>query len=406
MEWLIGLAAILAAIWAMVEMGRYLDTKEDDPKFRAITEKFGRWLTSQNDQSFTARVRQANELFFHWFDALFHGKGTPLEQWLWLGLIYPLVMLPTVPLFQLVAGVSVLESSRMLLYAMVVAFALNIVVVAHRSLLATSRSLRGVFFFVLFGVLALVLVVVLGLLILVPGGEPTGVLSAGFSQGLPFGLGLGIASGIALVLATVQLLKKIRLPVHPLRSVALSLVSVCVLGAIMREATTSFYHLLLQDGPIVLSFVAFNLFGDAVSLLETRWMLGFSRNRGVLVLPVLVLADLVLSAAIFLFLPLVLGELPSFWENILFRGSRPWLGIFFWSTFATSVLFYLFVATVVLLIVPGHGLARLFHRTVGRMITIESRPFTAIALGMSLLLLFAVAAMGLAGAFLYHPAAS
>ena len=62
----------------------------------------------------------------------------------------------------------------------------------------------------------------------------------------------------------------------------------------------------------------------------------------------LLVLDLILSAAIFLVLPLVLWEIPDFLQAIRFQGPRPCLGILFWSTFSTSVVFYLFVASSLL----------------------------------------------------------
>ena len=59
--------------------------------------------------------------------------------------------------------------------------------------------------------------------------------------------------------------------------------------------------------------------------------------------------DLFLSATIFLLLPAVLWEVPAFYEAAFFNGPRPWLGILFWSTFSTSVVFYFFVLSAFLL---------------------------------------------------------
>ena len=441
MQWLVGLASITGLIWVMLQIGRHFDN-EDDPRFRAIRERFGLWLTSQNAKGLSERVSKANEFFFHWFDALFHGKGTLLEQGLWLGLIFSPVILVLTRLILLVTGQQMPQSGWMLFLAIVQASILSTTVVGSRALERktkktgnsllfifsvflggavvggvlgplfsvysdeTSQILYYMFLGVCTGLLGSIVVggmrgvfsslwgvVVLGGVSIVPGGffyALTSVLSA--------------AGGGALSLIASQLLN-FRLPVHPLRSVASSLIAVLILGTMMRGATSSFYHLLLQAGPIVLSYVAFNIFADGISLLETRWVLRRSLNLGLLALLGLVLLDLVLSAAIFLFLPFVLGELSSFWESIFFGGSRPWLGIFFWSTFSTSALFYFFVGTVVFLIVPGQGLGRLFHRTVGRFYTIESRPFTAIAWGM-IILIAATAALVSAGTFLYHLVAS
>ncbi len=438
MAWLLGTLVVLGTavgfIGGLVGVFAHLDKLgEEDPKFRPVKGRLALLLTALPQKSFSRRVCGANELFFHWFDALFHGKGTLLEQGLWLGLICSPVMLLLIRLLLLGAGEPIPETSRMLLFAMTLAFSLSTAVVAARALRALPGRLYSVLYGVLFGVLAGVLVgglyavlygvlyavlygvligvlygvlrgVLYGVLLAVLYGVLVGVLVVSvLGGGLPEGIawGLGVAVSLNLAGVALLLLRRFSLPVHPLRSLALSLVTVFILGVIMRDASVSFYHLLLQDGPIVLSYVAFNVFADGISLLETRWVLRRSLNLGLLALLGLVLLDLALSAGIFLFLPLVLRELPSFWQGMFFRGSQPWLGILFWSTFSTSALFYLFVGAVLSLILPGHGLARLFHRTVGQMITIESRPFTAIAWGM-ILLLVVVFAVGWTGAFLYR----
>ena len=85
------------------------------------------------------------------------------------------------------------------------------------------------------------------------------------------------------------------------------------------------------------------------------------------------------AAAIFLFLPLVLWEIPEFWQAARFQGDRPWLGILFWSTFSTSAVLYFFVASVFLFMLPQHALAQGFRKVIGWFCTIADRPFTAIA---------------------------
>ena len=57
--------------------------------------------------------------------------------------------------------------------------------------------------------------------------------------------------------------------------------------------------------------------------------------------------ELLLSAAVFI-LPTTMWELPTFWDAIVFRGDRPWLGVLFWTTLSTSALFYLFVLAAAL----------------------------------------------------------
>ena len=99
----------------------------------------------------------------------------------------------------------------------------------------------------------------------------------------------------------------------------------------------------------MLAFVAFNVFADGVSLLETRWVLHRGTTASLGMLFGLVILDLVASAVIYLMLPTILWpQILEFWDAVRFQGERPWLGILFWTTFSTSFLFYLFVVAALL----------------------------------------------------------
>lgn len=132
----------------------------------------------------------------------------------------------------------------------------------------------------------------------------------------------------------------------------------------------------------VLGFMIFNVFADGVSLVQTRLVLQRSVETEIWQLLGLLVLDLVLSALIFLFLPIVLWQIPVFLEAALFRGDRPWLGILFWTTFSTSVLFYLFVVAA-LLIRPLAALAKLFGGLFSPF-NLEAHPVRCLAIAMAL----------------------
>ena len=60
--------------------------------------------------------------------------------------------------------------------------------------------------------------------------------------------------------------------------------------------------------------------------------------------------DVILSGVIYLVLP---GISNVNWSNLVsaieFQGPKPWMGVLFWSTFLTSILFYLFGVSMLLL---------------------------------------------------------
>jgi hypothetical protein len=104
-----------------------------------------------------------------------------------------------------------------------------------------------------------------------------------------------------------------------------------------------------KGGPLILVTIAFNVFGDAVSLVETRWLLRLSRGKPLLTIFVILLLDLVLSALIYLIMPWIAGiDWHVFSQAVRLEGPMPWIGILFWSTFFTSLLFYLFIASLLL----------------------------------------------------------
>jgi len=170
------------------------------------------------------------------------------------------------------------------------------------------------------------------------------------------------------------------------RAVASSLVFIILVGLIKMDASVSFTEAISTDIK-AFAFVAFNLFADGVSLLETRWVLQRGANAGVAMLLALLLLDLVLSAIIFLILPTILWEVPAFLEAALFRGDRPWLGILFWTTFSTSVMFYVFVLAA-LLLRPIHWLTRLVYKR----FDVEAEPVIGLAVAMALVVTVGFAA--------------
>lgn len=168
------------------------------------------------------------------------------------------------------------------------------------------------------------------------------------------------------------------LPIHPVKAMASSLFFVVLVGLASLDSTNAFFQTVQAQGWQMLSFIAFNIFADGISLLETRWVLQKGGHAGVISLLGWLTLDLLLSAAIFLFLPLVLWpEILSFGDAVLFKGERPWLGILFWSTFSTSVLFYLFVISVLVFRVMDAVI-----RVLRIPIDIQREPVIAISLAM------------------------
>jgi hypothetical protein len=134
------------------------------------------------------------------------------------------------------------------------------------------------------------------------------------------------------------------------------------------------------------TFVTFNVFGDAVSLAETRWLLSFSKGRNVWILLAILLFDFAVSALIYLILPSLANERFDLMVSggIRFQGPQPWLGIMFWSTFATSLFLYVFVVITLLLTKIVTPLLR-FSDALNTWFSVYQHPMRLFALAAALL---------------------
>ncbi|KKG18252.1 hypothetical protein EO98_01740 [Methanosarcina sp. 2.H.T.1A.6] len=105
--------------------------------------------------------------------------------------------------------------------------------------------------------------------------------------------------------------------------------------------------LLKENRFFLYNFVPFfflNVLADSLSILETRYMLNkaISGSKGTLVL--FIFLDLLTSSLIYLLVPMLNGDLTIFLDAITFNGKMAWVGIFYWSSLFTSILFYLYVS--------------------------------------------------------------
>ncbi|MFQ6029934.1 MAG: hypothetical protein ACE5Q6_20870, partial [Dehalococcoidia bacterium] len=329
-------------------------------------ERLGQTLAGSNPNVW---ARATNRTFLQFFDLLYSGSSGRLKAITWSGLISSLIMLVLLRGALLVLGDTSLDSARLLLIAMGLAFGLSIL----------SASLSGITSRVVIGIVSISGIgIVIGILI---GIVSISGIRIGIVSGIIVVIGIIIVSGIVIFFGMIILFARVIgrsmsemeiggerifdsynesdnesddvsvsdissdieryfLPVHPLKALASSLVFLSIVALIRIGDAGSFLQALNSEGFALSAFIAFNLFADAISLLETRWVLQKGAEAGVLQLLGWLGLDLILSAAIFLFLPLVLWEIPTFLEATLFRGDRPWLGILFWTTFSTSVLLY------------------------------------------------------------------
>ena len=123
--------------------------------------------------------------------------------------------------------------------------------------------------------------------------------------------------------------------------------------------------------PSIISKIIYTLTDEAPRL-ATYSLLpilrAFTRPAGVVVEE----SDISLAARI-------LGQFPEFLQAAMFRGEHQWIGVLFWSSFSTSVVFYVFVLASLLM--------RLLTRApkFARFLAIDTRPvfILTMALGVA-----------------------
>lgn len=110
---------------------------------------------------------------------------------------------------------------------------------------------------------------------------------------------------------------------------------------------------------IFLVYFSINLVADYVSLLETRWVLGKACDSRFIRILLLMILDLILTSVIFFLVTCLVAQTleviggNSFWRIVItpkeFISFLGWdeFGIYFTSTFFTSILWFLFVSYVV-----------------------------------------------------------
>ena len=151
----------------------------------------------------------------------------------------------------------------------------------------------------------------------------------------------------------------------------------------------------------------FNLVPDYISLLETRWILHKSAHVGIKKLIVLLVLDVIITGTIFACMATLLfmglgstsDFIESFSTGIRFRspmGDDISIGVFFYSTYFTSVWLYLLMAasiTTKLLYSLGHT-----GNQVLALLKVEEKPFNSMGLLLIGLLTLAFAIYAIIGA--------
>lgn len=204
-----------------------------------------------------------------------------------------------------------------------------------------------------------------------------------FSELLLVGLSMTVSIGLFVPLA---LASSMSLHISAKRAVLSSILAIIFIVIIVPDSVLSFWKDLQAFGLAIFFVLFINILADSISIHETLFLLRFSRGQSVLGQLTLVVLDIILSAFIFLALPFASGDLPVFLDALRFTGSRPWLGVLFWATFATSIVFYLFVLSSICL-----AFVHLFFERFVKLDTIldiTDKPFQSLGLTASILTIF------------------
>lgn len=207
-----------------------------------------------------------------------------------------------------------------------------------------------------------------------------------------------------------------------LRSCVASILTVFVMTVVWAVLDpTSWLEYLLAEGKsdaiffILFAALILNLVPDYLSLLETRWILRIVAHAGVKKLIVLLVLDVIITGAIFVsgmgIIVILIGysegyptgvvefvdDMLEFLSACILAGKAGETsltpGIFFYSTYFTSVWFYLFVASNIATKFL-YSLGRVGNRVMG-LLKVEEKPFQSmglIAVGF-LTLAFAISAI-------------
>ncbi|PKB57302.1 MAG: hypothetical protein BZY73_03730 [SAR202 cluster bacterium Casp-Chloro-G3] len=357
MEWLLGIFAWLGAVAALLTIGEFLDRWLKESTKVQLTNNLAMLVTSNA----TNWLRTTNRMFLAAFGRVYGGNERLWEQAIWTGLLAsPLIVAATQQIVVL-NGTGSTDTTRTLAVALgltgVLALLGLISIPAFRdSDFSVKEAVGG-------GILGGILGGIFGIL---------GVGILGGIGGAIFG-GIGaIGSGIGII----------RIPISPWKALVSSLIVLLVASIIFNEAGWAFWRA-IQANPWVLTFVAFNVFADGVSLWETRWVLEKGATARVPKLVGLLVLDFVLSGVIYLVLPLALWpQILEFWDAWQFKGEQPWLGLLFWTTFSTSFLFYGFVLAA-LLVRPLRA-AAVGLGVVGNWFGLEEHPVRCLSVAMAL----------------------
>lgn len=170
--------------------------------------------------------------------------------------------------------------------------------------------------------------------------------------------------------------------ISPIRAILSSLIAMFIIALLSlffnREIANSFISDFDSIGITILAYIFLNIFADSISLWETSHILRIAATGSMTKYYSLVIFDILISALIFLVIPWSTGNIHVFFEAIKFQGEVPWFGILFWSTFFTSVIFYIFIISTCIFIVSKRILG--IYIGLNKILPIVDKPIKSLCL--------------------------
>jgi len=175
--------------------------------------------------------------------------------------------------------------------------------------------------------------------------------------------------------------------ISPIRSILSSLIAIISITAfIFLFVENDIIYYIIKDfhlfGWIILVYIFLNIFADSFSMLETYFVLKLASYGKPERFPILLFFDFLASGILFLTIPIITGNFNIFYDAIFLKGEIPWLGILFWSTFVTSIFFYLYIISIGVLLVLYN-----YSKIDEKYLNIKKYPFFSLASILFLLFL-------------------
>lgn len=338
-------------------------------------------------------VRVTHQGFLIVFDFFYGGTPSKLNRLMWRAIVcsYGVLLLARAVLAAF--SLPVPETERILLVAVLITIgallmlgALEITldqsrrVDAHEATFFEAATSRWSILAVALASAGLFMITTISVLIARRLAESTG---APIDGTIVAAIGVGSAFGVP-ILGAACLIPTSFYVVSAAKSFVLSLFFIAVLACVFPTVTAMAVSAMGTRAAIV-TFVLFNLFADAISLVVTRWLLvrvGTVSFRSFLFF---LLADFCASVSIFLLLPGIADfSFSILAQGIFLAGPQPWVGLLFWSTFFTSALLYFYVPSV--LVIRGVAWFCKFVQWSDKFVVMYKRPGLLLALAASLLI--------------------